>query len=294
MNQEPPQMQSCEPPAALNVLPWPVVPPKNRVGGSAAFSFVFAFQYIGQTLDTHGENGGCGYDFAPGVHKYLYVEDNPVNGIDPSGHDFADIEIGAPGTLIDMEATVAVGAPIAEEELAYGAMATRIGASVLSRIGLGIGATALLAEELGLFGSDERELIQLQVAEGNKGPTRSPYAAENKKCVEFAQDAMDYFTREGLRPRVITYDSYRHKTTGDNIMAADDFGFLGGDNISINGHHEGVLVDGFVFDNNVPFGVPRRDWEHGYLVTPIDRAPVELTLREANDQKYGVLVPDLH
>src|SRR5580692_11399763 len=85
-------MESCEPPATLNVLLWPVVVPKNRVGGSAAFSFVFAFQYIGETLDTPAENEGCGYDFASGVHKYLYVQDDPVNGMDPSGND--DISIG--------------------------------------------------------------------------------------------------------------------------------------------------------------------------------------------------------
>jgi hypothetical protein len=84
VNQKPLQMPSCEPvaPKAFGVAA-----PKNRVGGSAAFSFVFAFQYIGQTLDTPAENGGCGYDFASGVHKYLYAEDDPVNGIDPSGHD---------------------------------------------------------------------------------------------------------------------------------------------------------------------------------------------------------------
>jgi len=90
-------MESCEPPAALNVLPWPVVSPKNRVGGSAAFSFVFAFQYIGETVDTPAENGGCGYDFASGVHKYLYAEDDPVDNVDPNGHDIADaigIDIG--------------------------------------------------------------------------------------------------------------------------------------------------------------------------------------------------------
>ena len=81
-------MESCEPPAALNTLLWPVVAPKNRVGGSAAFSFVFAFQYIGETLDTPAENGGCGYDFASGVHKYLYAADDPVDNVDPSGNDY--------------------------------------------------------------------------------------------------------------------------------------------------------------------------------------------------------------
>jgi hypothetical protein len=86
-------MESCEPPAALNVLFWPVVAQKNRVGGSPAFSFVFAFQYIGETLDTPAENGGCGYDFASGVHKYLYAADDPVNNSDPSGNDYGDFNI---------------------------------------------------------------------------------------------------------------------------------------------------------------------------------------------------------
>ena len=95
-------MQSCEPPAALNVLPWPVAAPKNRVGGSAVFSFVFAFQYIGETLDTPAENGGCGYDFASGVHKYLYAQDDPVNGTDPSGHD----DIGDVLAATDMSASL--------------------------------------------------------------------------------------------------------------------------------------------------------------------------------------------
>jgi hypothetical protein len=36
--------------------------------------------------------------------------------------------------------------------------------------------------------------------------------------------------------------------------------------ISAWGHHEGVLVSGRVFDNNVPFGVSRAVWEDGYEV----------------------------
>jgi hypothetical protein len=88
-------MESCEPPAALNVLLWPVAPPKNRVGGSTVFSFVFTFQYIGETLDTPAENAGYGYDFASGVHKYLYAEDDPVDNVDLSGNeiDLQDHEV---------------------------------------------------------------------------------------------------------------------------------------------------------------------------------------------------------
>src|SRR5580658_1743875 len=80
VNQKPLQMPSCEPvaPKAFGVAAQ-----KNRVGGSPAFSFVFAFQYIGETFDTPAENGGCGYDFASGVHKYLYAQDDPVDMIDP-------------------------------------------------------------------------------------------------------------------------------------------------------------------------------------------------------------------
>jgi len=61
--------------------------PENRVGGSAVFSSDFAAQESANPIGTRAENPGCGCDFASGVHKYLYAEDNPVNRIDPSGHD---------------------------------------------------------------------------------------------------------------------------------------------------------------------------------------------------------------
>ena len=92
-------MLSCTPPATSSLSVWPVALPKNRVGGSAVFSFVFAFQYIGQTLDTPAENGGCGYDFASGIHKYLYAANNPINMSDPSGNDYGDFDIILPAYL---------------------------------------------------------------------------------------------------------------------------------------------------------------------------------------------------
>ena len=55
----------------------------------------------------------------------------------------------------------------------------------------------------------------------------------------------------------------------------------------MNGHHEGVLVDGRVYDNNVPFGVPRAMWENGYLVTAWPEY-IEMTIGHAARPEVGV------
>jgi hypothetical protein len=86
--------------------------PENRVGGSARFSSVFAAQESANPIGTRAENPGCGYDFVSGVHKYLYAEANPVNEIDPSGHDemldvLAAISISA---FVESFNTISVGA----------------------------------------------------------------------------------------------------------------------------------------------------------------------------------------
>jgi hypothetical protein len=130
-------MLSCEPPAVLNVLPWPVAVPKNRVGGSPVFSFVFTIQYIGETLDTPDENGGCGYDFASGVHKFLYAEDNPVNLDDPSGND---AESGG----------VSVSVPSINYAAIGGDLAT-IGASETTETGLGAYSPSLNTAAMNLI-----------------------------------------------------------------------------------------------------------------------------------------------
>jgi hypothetical protein len=59
--------------------------PETRVGGSPVFSPNFASKEMANPVGTPSGNGGCGYDFASGVHKYLYAQDNPVMGSDPSG-----------------------------------------------------------------------------------------------------------------------------------------------------------------------------------------------------------------
>ena len=65
--------------------------PENRVGGFPVFSSDFASQESAKPIGTPSENGGYGYDFASGVHKYLYCQADPVNHIDPSGHDLGEL-----------------------------------------------------------------------------------------------------------------------------------------------------------------------------------------------------------
>lgn len=68
-------------------------------------------------------------------------------------------------------------------------------------------------------------------------------------------------------------------------MAADGFGFFGGQNISIGGFHTGVLMDGRVYDNNVPFGVSRTKWENGYMVTSLPEYQ-EMTIGHGQSLKW--------
>ena len=61
--------------------------PENRVWGFSEKTSDFASQENVNPIAASGENPGCGYDFASGVHKYLYCQNDPMNMVDPSGRD---------------------------------------------------------------------------------------------------------------------------------------------------------------------------------------------------------------
>jgi hypothetical protein len=73
--------------AFIGTPPRALCRPKNRVGGSPVFLSNFVSQKSAKPVAASGENPACGYDFASGMHKYLYCKDGPVNGIDPLGYD---------------------------------------------------------------------------------------------------------------------------------------------------------------------------------------------------------------
>ncbi|MGA3269190.1 MAG: hypothetical protein ABSE16_20535 [Verrucomicrobiota bacterium] len=81
----------------LTLSAWAIARPENRVGGSAVFSSDFASQESDKLIAASREGAACGYDFASGVHKYLYAADDAVNRIDPSGQD--GISFTLPGFL---------------------------------------------------------------------------------------------------------------------------------------------------------------------------------------------------
>ena len=64
-----------------------VARPETRVGEFFPATPKSASANPDQTAGLRWENPGCGYDFASGVCKYLYAHGNPVNMVDPSGHE---------------------------------------------------------------------------------------------------------------------------------------------------------------------------------------------------------------
>ena len=213
-------------------------------------------------------------------NRVLYGVAGPINCVDPTGHEI-EVEAAVESIEIGWQGARSVGV----------IGARKYAVAKVEDVLLSATLTLFLAQELGFFPGDSVNLMQARTRHRDN-PTKSSKAYVKYKCDEFARDAKQYFIGIGLEAEIITYDSYSGRTVGDNINAVDGFGLFGGQNISINGHHEGVLVEGEVYDNNVPFGVPRRLWENGYEICPIDMRSNYLTLRQAHELNYGVIKPN--
>ena len=61
-----------------------------------------------------------------------------------------------------------------------------------------------------------------------------------------------------------------------------------GTNIGRHGMHMGLLYDGRVYDNNVPFGVPEAAWKAGYYILSFPEY-TELDLQQADKNGNGKL-----
>ncbi|MEW6161409.1 MAG: RHS repeat-associated core domain-containing protein, partial [Verrucomicrobiota bacterium] len=211
------------------------------------------------------------------LHKYVYCAADPVNNVDPSGH-FME---GTGGLLLTTALQKGLRGLQATSMTVPGHIAAR-GFMKWAWLAGGIGAGVQTLMQDTQFAMDMQLMMQ-------SNPTGSKWAYENLKCVEFATDAMAYFqtnTRRRGQPQRITYDMNPGMGPGF-IMAKENFGFFGGQTISLNGHHEGVLHDRRVYDNNVPFGVSRTNWEEGYEL--FIRGHGEMSIGESARKGFGVI-----
>jgi hypothetical protein len=240
-----------------------------------------------QTMDSYEGN----QEDPLSLHKYLYCRANPVNRRDPSGH-LDDIDItavaGIQGTWASSGATVTSVA----QSFAVGRIESALAQSAINGLvtaGAGVLVGGVTYGVISHQTSQEFETIQTQTAQ-RANPTRSHFAYQNFQCDSFAADAKRFFQNEGDNPQVIRFQAYPVKIKQDAIWAA--VGPFAGIVISESGYHEGVLVDGNVYDNNLPFGVSRRMWEkYSYLVDPIDKPLGSfISFRKAFNQNYGTIM----
>jgi len=86
----------------MSLPAWAIARPENRVRDFFPASSKSTSADLDQTAGARRENPGYDYDFASGMHKYLYCHDNPVTGLDPSGHD----DIGSMMMAMDISASL--------------------------------------------------------------------------------------------------------------------------------------------------------------------------------------------
>ena len=143
---------------------WALARPETRVGEIFSSPLKSTPADLDQTLEPRGESRGCDYDFASSVCKYLYAAANPVNGTDPSGHEY-NITGMQIATAISVSINLySAGANIRAKRYGWAAVDILAAASGIGGFG-GPGLFGQLAYANGIRGS----LTAAQLAAGARG-----------------------------------------------------------------------------------------------------------------------------
>lgn len=90
---------------------------------------------------------------------------------------------------------------------------------------------------------------------------------DNFQCVDCADAIMDALKQEGISGEIVTLQARGRMDTQSGNVWSD----TAGKNISTNGHHRGVLVDGKVYDNIHTEGIDYNAWKNDfYSIQGID------------------------
>jgi len=151
-----------------------VARPETRVGDFFPSPLKSAPADLDQTAGLRWENRGCGYDFASGVCKYLYVHNNPLNRIDPSGHEsLIGLSIGSTisASLSAMYNGTVSGVGSALQASLFGIQAGKgmneiLTGFLLDETGIGLAVDGYQALR-GYFGGDARGQQALELGEFN-------------------------------------------------------------------------------------------------------------------------------
>jgi RHS repeat-associated protein len=127
------------------------------------------------------------------LHKYLYAKCNPVNIVDPSGHDGSEVELAAVtaiGAGVDAMGAVAVaGAEVAAETGVAGAVATAEIGTAAATEGAVAAETAALAETGVETAEVAAEVVEAEEGEGFLETAKQTLRQFGKTVKELIEDA---------------------------------------------------------------------------------------------------------
>jgi hypothetical protein len=214
------------------------------------------------------------------LHKYLYCHSDPVNGTDPSGHEYNLITLNVANYQQQNMRT------------SHGAGLSAGRATALNKIGTSIGVTAWLLMNFMDVGEVQFETALPQIPNQEQEEykeLRDPALGFQQygQCVEYAEKVSQRRSRG--RPLFVAYRLKPQYSFNPYAPWGSILSRLSGQRVADNGFHVGVVILGNVFDNYYS-NVPLMTWPLLYeVIRPKIGVDNTVTLMRAHGEGFGQL-----